>query len=99
MVTETLELVVTTRGARAAGSSLSNIGTQAAGAAKNISAMRESLAFMRSTLVALSFLRAFEGVFEAVNQFQLMNNQDRKSTRLNSSHHSISYAVFCLKKK
>src|SRR6202158_6491079 len=26
-------------------------------------------------------------------------DQDRKSTRLNSSHHSISYAVFCLKKK
>src|SRR6266852_8318470 len=25
--------------------------------------------------------------------------QDRKSTRLNSSHGSISYAVFCLKKK
>src|SRR5574337_489150 len=25
--------------------------------------------------------------------------EDRKSTRLNSSHHSISYAVFCLKKK
>src|SRR5574337_819159 len=25
--------------------------------------------------------------------------KDRKSTRLNSSHHSISYAVFCLKKK
>src|SRR5690348_17352329 len=29
------------------------------------------------------------------NTFQ----QDRKSTRLNSSHPSISYAVFCLKKK
>src|SRR5699024_12439024 len=28
-----------------------------------------------------------------------MNNKDRKSTRLNSSHVSISYAVFCLKKK
>src|SRR5438309_12121663 len=27
------------------------------------------------------------------------SNQDRKSTRLNSSHSSISYAVFCLKKK
>src|SRR5690625_5457626 len=27
------------------------------------------------------------------------NNQDRKSTRLNSSHVAISYAVFCLKKK
>src|SRR5574338_121812 len=25
--------------------------------------------------------------------------RDRKSTRLNSSHHGISYAVFCLKKK
>src|SRR5256885_10875231 len=28
-----------------------------------------------------------------------MLNQDRKSTRLNSSHLVISYAVFCLKKK
>src|SRR5574342_791220 len=28
-----------------------------------------------------------------------MTDQDRKSTRLNSSHHRISYAVFCLKKK
>src|SRR5699024_12633503 len=28
-----------------------------------------------------------------------MLSQDRKSTRLNSSHVSISYAVFCLKKK
>src|SRR5207249_8806441 len=27
------------------------------------------------------------------------SNRDRKSTRLNSSHVSISYAVFCLKKK
>src|SRR5438876_6026924 len=27
------------------------------------------------------------------------NMEDRKSTRLNSSHPSISYAVFCLKKK
>src|SRR5690625_6410462 len=29
----------------------------------------------------------------------LSNNEDRKSTRLNSSHVAISYAVFCLKKK
>src|SRR5688572_32155099 len=27
------------------------------------------------------------------------NEEDRKSTRLNSSHSQISYAVFCLKKK
>src|SRR5690348_17468181 len=32
----------------------------------------------------------FIGIFDKV---------DRKSTRLNSSHPSISYAVFCLKKK
>src|SRR5258707_9507274 len=29
----------------------------------------------------------------------LMQMRDRKSTRLNSSHANISYAVFCLKKK
>src|SRR5690349_23659234 len=33
--------------------------------------------------------------------FQILdpNAEDRKSTRLNSSHVEISYAVFCLKKK
>src|SRR5689334_23765800 len=31
--------------------------------------------------------------------FSLDGTLDRKSTRLNSSHSSISYAVFCLKKK
>src|SRR5690348_17504269 len=30
---------------------------------------------------------------------QVLAGSDRKSTRLNSSHPSISYAVFCLKKK
>ena len=29
----------------------------------------------------------------------IWNRWDRKSTRLNSSHANISYAVFCLKKK
>src|SRR5699024_12059408 len=32
-------------------------------------------------------------------QLSQILNTDRKSTRLNSSHVSISYAVFCLKKK
>src|SRR3712207_7446644 len=32
-------------------------------------------------------------------QVVLMLTRDRKSTRLNSSHANISYAVFCLKKK
>src|SRR5438874_9242061 len=32
-------------------------------------------------------------------QLELVRSEDRKSTRLNSSHVEISYAVFCLKKK
>src|SRR5437764_11746279 len=47
---------------------------------------------------------------QAVKEFKRCNHgnyranglrlsQDRKSTRLNSSHRCISYAVFCLKKK
>src|SRR3712207_8050216 len=36
-----------------------------------------------------------ERAYEALNSVGL----DRKSTRLNSSHANISYAVFCLKKK
>src|SRR5699024_11824432 len=35
----------------------------------------------------------------AAQQIEDVVGQDRKSTRLNSSHVSISYAVFCLKKK
>src|SRR2546428_3049037 len=39
-------------------------------------------------------LRQVPGPIDAVVEFP-----DRKSTRLNSSHDQISYAVFCLKKK
>src|SRR3712207_7976965 len=35
----------------------------------------------------------------AATPFLLPGQEDRKSTRLNSSHANISYAVFCLKKK
>src|SRR5689334_23439811 len=35
----------------------------------------------------------------AVSDWRRASIGDRKSTRLNSSHSSISYAVFCLKKK
>src|SRR5258705_7948553 len=34
-----------------------------------------------------------------LNHFPTIGTIDRKSTRLNSSHLGISYAVFCLKKK
>src|SRR5690606_13649480 len=39
-----------------------------------------------------------QGALVTTNQAQAMAT-DRKSTRLNSSHVKISYAVFCLKKK
>src|SRR5437764_9679456 len=35
----------------------------------------------------------------AILEDERLQNKDRKSTRLNSSHRCISYAVFCLKKK
>src|SRR3712207_7750181 len=34
-----------------------------------------------------------------ISILDLQQHRDRKSTRLNSSHANISYAVFCLKKK
>src|SRR5690348_18027007 len=42
---------------------------------------------------------AVEEAFVHCAQCVLRSGLDRKSTRLNSSHPSISYAVFCLKKK
>src|SRR5207249_11883987 len=49
---------------------------------------------------ALSKLREARLRRQAISRTPwLMVASDRKSTRLNSSHVSISYAVFCLKKK
>src|SRR5438552_12726670 len=50
--------------------------------------------------VAGSYMEAYSVVQRALNQgMERYLNTDRKSTRLNSSHQIISYAVFCLKKK
>src|SRR5690349_22436644 len=40
-----------------------------------------------------------KGFGALIGSAQTPNSADRKSTRLNSSHVEISYAVFCLKKK
>src|SRR5258708_24917899 len=56
----------------------------------------------RSSRVAEFFQSHFDRVLprhSASEQFVEPVLQDRKSTRLNSSHQIISYAVFCLKKK
>src|SRR5258708_20007664 len=46
-----------------------------------------------SAMVVPRTLQAYAGFSK------IFGNPDRKSTRLNSSHQIISYAVFCLKKK
>src|SRR5699024_11311485 len=45
----------------------------------------------------ITSIRKESGLFFDVHL--MVSNPDRKSTRLNSSHVSISYAVFCLTKK
>src|SRR5260221_10209816 len=52
----------------------------------------------RSFTVAESF-PAIEKLRTKSEKFTASGEKDRKSTRLNSSHTVISYAVFCLKKK
>src|SRR5688572_31252458 len=45
-----------------------------------------------TTALNVAFVLDMSGSMESIRE-------DRKSTRLNSSHSQISYAVFCLKKK
>src|SRR5688572_32588887 len=53
--------------------------------------------------IALSDLKRRMGAVQGNEDLQgdmvSLQERDRKSTRLNSSHSQISYAVFCLKKK
>src|SRR2546430_6126122 len=45
-------------------------------------------------------MKLWEGLEQELNYNAMVSQRgDRKSTRLNSSHSQISYAVFCLKKK
>src|SRR5690242_20806565 len=56
---------------------------------------------IRATMVAeiMAVDAGYENLCEIATPQNVMVVGDRKSTRLNSSHMSISYAVFCLKKK
>src|SRR5437588_10079210 len=55
----------------------------------------------RKFLAGFFFIKPKKGTGINFEQgwFYFVGAQDRKSTRLNSSHTVISYAVFCLKKK
>src|SRR3712207_8857392 len=50
-------------------------------------------------LLGAGVVRAGDADLRAVDEEAEVAGRDRKSTRLNSSHANISYAVFCLKKK
>src|SRR5437660_8817576 len=55
---------------------------------------------VKNRLVQLYFWTAGLGTLRHESRGpEIQLHQDRKSTRLNSSHVAISYAVFCLKKK
>src|SRR5437899_8349625 len=58
-------------------------------------------ALVRKAMDAAEKVRRWGDIveLEPLNAFDRRIIQDRKSTRLNSSHLGISYAVFCLKKK
>src|SRR5690242_20945028 len=75
----------------------------------SVSIFVRSIVERTSNMVALPILSAVGQVERFIDQRKVRHNiaenrvfqkgPDRKSTRLNSSHMSISYAVFCLKKK
>src|SRR5690625_5837100 len=52
-----------------------------------------------SSYIAVTHIAVHEQHKVPVKYPYISHAQDRKSTRLNSSHVAISYAVFCLKKK
>src|SRR5690606_42009762 len=68
-----------------------------------IAACERSLKRLRTDVLDLYLLhwRGAIPLRETVEAFEKLkaDGKDRKSTRLNSSHVKISYAVFCLKKK
>src|SRR5699024_11775824 len=67
------------------------------GFAKRLLNTKRSLALLLMAEVDISILSMVPR--EYFHPKPKVNSSDRKSTRLNSSHVSISYAVFCLKKK
>src|SRR5438105_10405521 len=50
-------------------------------------------------IVLAEYCEAIDAKLESLATREASSEGDRKSTRLNSSHEWISYAVFCLKKK
>src|SRR5256886_8528921 len=83
-------------GACAAAHQLQRRAPRAGGRTASLQCMTLVLALLLAAAPSTIYVRAgrlFDGTGDAARR------EDRKSTRLNSSHSQISYAVFCLKKK
>src|SRR5690606_26832608 len=68
------------------------VGREKVGRGEEIHQLAGEEVYLLGILLIVAHVRRFGEAFE-------IGRQDRKSTRLNSSHVKISYAVFCLKKK
>src|SRR5688572_32051015 len=77
---------------------LARVARRAPVAAASAGVERRSVA-RADAAVATGRERGAAGAADDVDREQQRSDEDRKSTRLNSSHSQISYAVFCLKKK
>src|SRR5258705_1262229 len=68
---------------------------------RSLPAMREGRIRFRNCAAAIRIVKKTQPLLERQHASDRLVDlsQDRKSTRLNSSHLGISYAVFCLKKK
>src|SRR3712207_8396909 len=60
---------------------------------------REMIEMIRDPLTHIIRNAVDHGIETPAERLKAGKREDRKSTRLNSSHANISYAVFCLKKK
>ena len=70
---------------------------QSAGLHSEISHVEEDMSIVQTVARALSHVE--DSMIQMQELLVIVSNEDRKSTRLNSSHKPISYAVFFLKKK
>src|SRR5438309_5743583 len=74
-------------------------GSQVVGCQDGCGSFRKSEQSFHRCLASVNFVVAYLDQSLIRKESKVSERLDRKSTRLNSSHSSISYAVFCLKKK
>src|SRR5690606_40427436 len=82
---------------RSSPGTIGRLPVEAVAAIRSVGGVRQLASVGRPDLLA--FNGVVDGDAGGHAPLQVVDPEDRKSTRLNSSHVKISYAVFCLKKK